>query len=454
MSQIIRPLSIHEASFPVYAQLAPGAGNVVNVVHFEGDFSEEQISSAWQQVVAAQPCLRGGYVWFDATNRAPGYYFVDVEDTPLSIDCVECAVDESLNDSVKQGVEIWLNHVFKEGARLWGATLYRQQGRCALVMGMSHAIGDGHSMNLLAYEWLKALSGGSVNTDHAKSLGKPLWDYMPRSVAGFMGVFRSIPVLMKLLGAEKNIPKGMHFPSTLNVPIAEHRCNATKRCLDGDVSKVLLDLAKEKNESLHGVLGAATMVGLFEGWSETVLNQVPDTFAFPFISSVSMRNKLAEPLQATEAGCLSSGVTGMLSVSADIAKDRSGAIPWSVVSQINQTLKDALEKDEHWKVLRLYKTLGLKGLRKMFVDTSEKPLSTPLSFSNLGRLQQAEGVKVTDYAFYAAFHGSGAAVNISAGVVNNRLFICFTSPNPAVSRIDLNAYADRVVKALSEWADR
>ena len=123
----------------------------------------------------------------------------------------------------------------------------------------------------------------------------------------------------------------------------------------------------------------------------------------------------------------------------------------------------ALQQDQHWKVLRIYQLAGLKGLKKMFIDGSEKPLATPISFANLGRVKfdfyinraaiaNHEALKVTGYQAYAAFHASGAGVNIVASSLNSELTLCLTCPDPIISEQTLDKYADDVIELLQQWS--
>ena len=90
------------------------------------------------------------------------------------------------------------------------------------------------------------------------------------------------------------------------------------------------------------------------------------------------------------------------------------------------------------------------------MDASEKPLATPLSLANLGlvnfKQNGSEPLTVKGYEVYAAFHASGAGVNVTANTVNGALTLCFTCPSPAMSQARLDDYAQKVLQTLELWA--
>jgi len=250
----------------------------------------------------------------------------------------------------------------------------------------------------------------------------------------------------------------LSFKVNVNVPIMEHRCRSTFRTLDQKSFTGLLKLVKDNGKSIHGLMSAAMLNTLLLDCQKSGrLEKTKRVFSIPFVTTVNVRNKISPPVDDSVAGCLSSGVTSMVRVDKARIENNYQQSPWDFGDQVASGVTDALDQDQHWKVLRIYKLAGLKGLKKMFIDSSEKPLATPLSFANLGRVTfggvaKSEALSVTGYEVYAAFHASGAGVNIVASSLNGALTICFTCPDPVVSQETLNEYADAVVKQLKQWA--
>jgi hypothetical protein len=486
MSTIIRELSIHEASFPVYGELAPGGGNIVVCLQLQGQLSQDQAEQGFQKLMQAEASLQVASLWLEADpaeNRKAGYFFIqpDSPALPFSADIIESDNDENktadeFESSVSRIRTQLLNQPFQAGSLLWRAHLVSgqveentAQQHCVFLC-INHSVSDGTSVYHLMKRWLLALNTATNISATANKFSLPLWHYMPKNISGFLGAFRSLSVLSTFIKAQKLADNGLSFQAECNVPIAEHRCRSTHRTLDQTSFTALLKLTKTHNKSIHGLISAALLQVLLKDCkSQGQLKNIPKTFSLPFVTTVNGRDKIQgsnnkhATIDDAVAGCLSSGVTSMVEVNQDFIDADYRLSPWHLGQQVANGVTTALEQDQHWKVLRIYKLAGLKGLKKMFIDGSEKPLATPISFANLGPVKfdfyvnratrtDNQTLKVKGYQAYAAFHASGAGVNAVTSSLNGELTLCLTCPDPVISQQTLDCYADDVIKLLQHWS--
>jgi len=461
MENIMRPLSVHEASFPVYAELSPGGGNIVVCLRLQGELSPELAEEGLKKLMKAEVSLRAACRWLHPEGEPEDYYFVKAGESELPFESIVLegnSEDDDFEAAIAKVRSTLLNQPFQAGKLLWRARLVSSAQQHCLVFCINHCVSDGTSVYYFMNRWLEALNKDAHLAATRDELELPLWHYMPQKISGFLGAFRSLGILSTFMKAQKLADQGLSFKVNVNVPIMEHRCRSTFRTLDQKSFTGLLKLVKDNGKSIHGLMSAAMLNALLLDCQKSGrLEKTKRVFSIPFVTTVNVRNKISPPVDDSVAGCLSSGVTSMVRVDKARIENNYQQSPWDFGDQVASGVTDALDQNQHWKVLRIYKLAGLKGLKKMFIDSSEKPLATPLSFANLGRVTfggvaKSEALSVTGYEVYAAFHASGAGVNIVASSLNGALTICFTCPDPVVSQETLNEYADAVVKQLKQWA--
>lgn len=465
MKNIMRALSVHEASFPVYAELAPGGGNIVVCLRLEGELSAEQAEEGFKELMAAEVSLRMGCQWLHPKGELENYYFVEADNSELPFKALTLEDDgegddeggDNIEESIKKVRTALLNQPFQHGHLLWRARLVSKAQQHCLVFCINHCVSDGTSVYYFMNRWLQALSKTTPLAATRDEPELPLWHYMPPKVAGFFGAFRSLGILSTFMKAQKLADQGLSFKVSANVPIMEHRCRSTFRTLDKQHFSRLIKQVKENDKSIHGLISSAMLNTLLLDCKKGGrLENIKRVFSIPFVTTVNVRDKITPMVDDSVAGCLSSGVTSMVRVDKTLIDSQYQQSPWPLGDQVASGVTDALNDDQHWKVLRVYKLAGLKGLKKMFIDSSEKSLATPISFANLGRVNfdgETDTLSVTGYEAYAAFHASGAGVNIAASSLKGALTICFTSPDPVLNQGTLNAYADAVIEQLKRWSE-
>jgi hypothetical protein len=479
---IVRALSIHEASFPVYGELAPGGGNIVVCLQLQGNLSQDQAQEGLQKLMQAEASLQVASRWLEADtakgNKA-GYYFIrpDSPILPFTASNNECSkTDNEFETTVNRVRTQLLNQPFLPGSLLWRAHLVSEQfeestpQQHCILLCVNHSVSDGTSVYHFIKRWLLALNRSTNISATANTFSLPLWHYMPKNISGFLGAFRSLGILSTFIKAQKLADKGLSFKAECNVPMAEHRCRSTHRTLDQAYFTALLIRSKSNSKSIHGLMSAALMQVLLKDCkTRGQLKNIPKNFSFPFVTTVNVRDKIQgqnnkyAKIDDAIAGCLSSGVTCMVKVNQDSIETDYRQSPWQLGQQVAKGVTTALAQDQHWKILRVYQLVGLKGLKKMFINGSEKPLATPISFANLGAVKfdsyinyaitsKNKALTVKGYQTYAAFHASGAGVNAVASSLNGELTLCLTCPDPVISQQTLEQYADDIMTLLKDWS--
>lgn len=457
---VLRKMSVHEASFPVYAELSPGGGNVVSCLELEGELSATTAQTALLHLQQRHVMLQAGYSNLAPTGTSPDYHFVVTPGEGIPFMKINVDNNETFD---QQGDKIFhdlLNHHYLHGKLLSRAALLSctttQPHRHRFYFCVSHAVCDGSAVVQLLDEWLRLANGVVLET--TTSIPNPLWDHMPPAIKRPTGALKSLGTLLEFIKLQKQADKGLSFDFDVQAPAAERRCIAASRTLDKETFSALQKQIKAQSGSLHGAMAAA-LVAAFTDYLKTrrntdALQDGSNMLSIPVVTTVNMRDKTSPPLAGDTVACLSSGITSTTKVPTSVLKN-GNTLPYAdLARQVSSGVKAALKADQHWKVLRIYKIAGLNGLRKMFADASQKPLSTPISLANLGRISLSNDTKLRVHKvdIYAAFHAMGPSMNIAINSFNDQLTLCITCPYPVCSRATLNTFADASIRHLKAIA--
>lgn len=458
--KVLRPMSVHEASFPLYAELSPGGGNVVSMLELEGELHATALPAALQQLQQRHALLRAAYRNLASATEAANYCFVEVANS--AIGCVQQRADtlttfRAQGDAIRHSL---LNHHYLHGDLLCRVVVLSYTAslphRHCLYLCVSHVIADGAAVVQLLDECQQILNG--ANLPAVPKVPAPLWSSMPAAIAGFAGAWRSLGTLLQFVRLQKQADRGLSFAFDVQAPASERRCIAATRRLDGETFSRLRAQVKAQNASLHGTLAAA-LVAAFGDYLQArrdpfALQDSSQALNIALVTTVNMRDKTQPALAHDSIACLSSGVTSNARLPL-AALQRGAVFPYAnIARQLSAGVSAALAGEQHWKVLRIYQLAGLKGLRKMFSEASTKPLSTPLSLANLGRLSFTAGarLKVRQVEIFAAFHAMGPSMNIAINSLDDQLTLCISAPYPVCSQTTLNRFADACVAHLQAIA--
>jgi hypothetical protein len=275
---------------------------------------------------------------------------------------------------------------------------------------------------------------------------------MPEKLARTLGIFRCLNIFAMLMKLQKQADSGIAFSVEIPAPATEHRCITSKRQLTQAQSLALVSLAKRSNVSVHGLIGAAALQAFVDhlknekGESFLALN--PNT-KIPLVTTMDLRRRTQPVIDDHIIGCMSSGATHSVKCHWT-SKSLCASDYTELAKRVDSSLNIEINKQQHWKLLRIYQTLGLGGMKKIFSDAAEKPMSMPISLANLGRLKFPSSplIHVARFEAAAAFHANGPSISIQSNTMNDQMTLCFSGALPQMSRRTLDFYSDLTMHHL------
>jgi hypothetical protein len=207
-----------------------------------------------------------------------------------------------------------------------------------------------------------------------------------------------------------------------------------KRSLGVETTQALRRAAKQRELTVHGALGAATLIAL----AAESATQSPRPERLALASAVSLRKQLVPPLP-----------TQALRMAVDIVVSRipvePGASFWELARRVGD---DVARSTARCRPLS-------SSFRTVPRDFNETPPGVALPLlSNLGRAElrtQYGPLKVLELGTGMATHGS-FQLALLAFTFAERLNFSFYSETPTVSRATLERFADRLLQTLSAAA--
>lgn len=449
----IRPLSMHETSFPLYATFSPGAGNIVAALTVSGVISDKEFRQAIEKVTQRHLTLRSTYAASYLQGK-PTYHWLLTDQSP-SVKTVLLTEDGDIEKSAHQEMERLLNEGFPEGSPLCRFVLLSAGNTHKIFACVNHAAMDGSStINVLRLISERLAKPDSQSSGEIVPISPALWSFMPKAIKGAWGIFRCFAVFKMLIRLQKQADAGVSFPVEIPAPAAEHRCMVAMRQLNVEESNAVVALSKQNNVSVHGLLGAALTCAFADQLREVKGAEFctkNSSLKIPIVSTMDLRRRITPPIEGDVLGCLSSGATH--SVRCDLSgKPLFKSEYLDLGREVDATLNREISRHQHWKLLRIYQLLGIAGMKKVFKDSSEKPMSMPISLANLGKLEfPSTGVfQVLKFEAAPAFHVSGPAVNVQCNRVNNQMALSFSSALPQMSRTTLEKFSDNVIQHLTQ----
>lgn len=447
MSQatIIRPLSIHEASFPVFASLSPGAGNVVSIMVLKKRIDHAALLLALGILQDAYPVLKMSYK--SVTNSATGYAWLDGAGE-LAVERTLVENIDDFNETVTKCAEIRLNYPLIEGKPQAIFDHVTSHDKSAIIFCASHAALDGSSFYTINKNLLQILNGNKL--EKISSPLPSLWESMPEDIKSRLGFLKTIPLLTTLAKLQSHTNKGNFFKVEIPAPATEHRSIWEKREISKDQFKRIISTSKDKGISVHGLVGAATLLALLTHLRAENRCHLMGERSLPLVTTMDLRRRLNPQLDKNAVGCLSSGVTHLVSIPKNASINNIGSL-MDIAKSVENSLSEEINKNQHWKILRLYQTLGMKGMKKTFKSAAEATMSTPITLANFGKLDFDVGnhAEVERVDIIPAFHCTGPAINVITNAIDNSLFLSFCAATPQISRNTLSAYANLVISVLA-----
>lgn len=433
---LMRDLSIHETSFPVYARLSPGAGNVVSAIVVEGVLDREALQSALAAVQRENPVLRATHVRVSDVHVTPAYAWSVCGQTS-TVQAETLPDDADLRATGHRAVERWLNLPFAPHQPLLRMRLLSQGEQHVIVLCVDHALLDGSSAVGILQRIMARLTQTSGPAPQP-AFPPALWDYMPPAIKARSGALRCLDVLGLLAKLQKQTDKGLAFSVEQPAPAAEHRCVVEVLALSDTASASLASQGKASGAGVHGLVSAALVRALGDDIRRRKGQAFCETrsdISLPVVTTMDLRRRIDPPLPPDTLGCLSSGATHWVPAHLDqTTPDVTTFL--AMAKQAVDSLNTCIDADQHWKLLRIYQTFGVGLMPKIFLDASEKPMTMPLSVANLGRIEfpSGNGLRVTDMIMAPAFHPAGPSVNALCYTLNGRFVMNMAAAVPQMSR--------------------
>ena len=461
----IRPMSIHEASFPVYASRAPGAANLTASIELQAKIEPVHVETALDKLYARHPLLRVGYKDINEYGSIADYWFISPEGGSIPVDYRTVATENEFHEAVDKAHHELYHHNFLHGELLSRAIFIKvdseQSKLCMFLYCISHAVADGTSIITIMQEWVKLVDQqiGSTHFDELEDvlpLNPPLWDSMPPVLEGTLGILGCLGVLLKMVGGQRQADKGLGFAVEVPAPSEEHRLISRSATIPEEQFELFRKKVKEKDCSLHGAIAAAYYFAFVDYLSrnetsrQQLLKKKP---GLPVTTTVDVRRTFNPPIGAGIVSCHSSAITSEVFINYNYlaaGQDPPASYYWDVANQISKGLIKELMSGQHWKILRTYKLAGIKGLTSMLVNSAEKPLATPLCYVNMGKVEfhESEALTVSSFALNASFTATGPGMNVGALCFKNKLTLGASCTYPMALPSTLHQFIDDAVKHL------
>lgn len=450
MEKIYRKLSMHEASFPVYSELSPGAGNIVSILTMDGHVAEQNFKLAIEAILEFSPIFRSTYA---KQAHVPLYYWkksnVPVHNFILS----SVQSGEDFDCLAQRRMDALLNEPFLDDEALCRFELITNGKTTKLLSCINHGLMDGSSVVTVNQLIAKILMGQPVATTTQSSFPTALWEFMPYTLKSRKGILYCFDAFLELMRLQKKANSGFAFAIEGPAPASEHRCMVLHKKIPVTISKQFLSLSKQRDISVHGLLVAAISQSFVDYLRKdqtlaSIASKNKETL--PVVSTMDLRRRVEPTLAVSDLGCYSSGCVHEILPhwqNTNISTDEY----CSMARLAETTLTKQITKNQHWKLLRIYQLFGLSGMKHIFKSSAEKPMSMPLSLANLGRLNFPESseLKVTNFEIAPAFHANGPSINIQCYTLNDELILSFAAARPQISRTTLEAYADRFIAHIN-----
>jgi hypothetical protein len=447
---ILRPLSIHETSFPVYARLSPGAGNVVAALFVDGPLEADRLRSALKVVQQENPVLRATHVRTSPVQATPSYAWAPSH-LASEVQATCLAPETDLRETAHAALEQSLNLPFGVHHPLLRVRLLSQGERHAIILCVDHALLDGSSAVGILQRVMAQLT---ENEGPASQSAFPpaLWEFMPPSLKAPTGALRCLDVLGLLARLQKQTDAGLAFGVEWPAPAAEHRCMVQVSALSESSSAGLARQGKASGAGVHGLVSAALVRALGDDIRSRKGQAFCETHAsvsLPVVTTMDLRRRIDPPLPPDTLGCLSSGATHWVPAHLNQGMPDDATF-LAMASQAVASLNTCIDANQHWKLLRIYQTFGVGLMPKIFLDASEKPMTMPLSVANLGRLEfpSGAGLQVSDFMMAPAFHPAGPSINAVCYTLDGRFVMNMAAASPQMSRATLQRFCQRTLAVL------
>jgi len=418
----------------LWYRLSQGASNsVVMVFDLQGEVDPERFRSALERVQARHPLLQA---FVDDSVSPPRYMKASTPELPLTI------ADRKIKDQWKELARAWLSRsVGINGELLWSVTLLLGEGSSEAVFHLNHTIMDGHSLQVIASDLMRAYDEPDKPLAPIPEVGS-CESLLPQKgvLGGLWGAFATVRNMFKrpagrLLdiggtpGTDGAVPTGTGYR------IVE---------LDKDVASGFMKQVKASGQGPHATVAAMMML-------EARAMNCPeaDSIVSKFSAAVNIRPKLAMDVNE-QVGYFVTGFQSIFSLKKEDDLE-------SLAARVNEDIHTRYNLDFiAGSILFKRLILAVKRDAQSLVTAARKSARFPLHLTNLGRLNiQAEGGGLYLRRFMAipSIEVSGRAmILLQLQSFEGRLQLLFTWVEPQTDPVFAERFVEGVAARVREYA--
>lgn len=340
------------------------SNNALIICRLEGEIDPQRMAEALHLTAAANPMLRARV---NQRGRQPEFVFSPLPAMPWRV--VNRLSEQHWENQVREELS---NGIDPNDAALWRATLVHGFDRSELIITCNHAITDALSLQLIVDQVLKLCSG-----EISRPPLRPLSDSYEQFLA-CSGRFRVMTKGLSSMTQQLLTPAPPSFRTPINPnyqPGESLHTGFRLLEIDSHSSRVLVDAARNRGQSLHGVIAAISLLAARHALSDQ--DQGPRSMSLG--TAVNARNKLTRTFDQ-DIGYFVSGVESRFSVSPETEL-------WALADKANKDTQARYTADNLAFGVWL-KRLALKIRRRpdSLVGSAARLARTNLHLTNLGRL--------------------------------------------------------------------
>ena len=340
------------------------SNNALILCRLQGEIDPQRIAEALHLTAGAHPMLRARV---SRRGRKPEFIFSPLPAMPWRV--VNRLSDQHWQTLVEEELD---RSITPDDAALWRATLVHGFDRSELIITCNHAITDALSLQLIVDQVLKLYCGEDTRPS-ARPLSHCYEEFLDSSsplrvVAGGLSsmAWQALTPAPPAFRTPRNPNYSPGSPLSTGFRLME---------LDAHRSRVIIEAARSRQQSLHGVIAAISLMAARQALSDQ--DQGPRSMALS--TAVNARSKLTQAFDQ-DIGYFVSGVESRLSVTPDTSL-------WSLADRANRDIQSRFTADNiAFTVWMKRVALTIRRKPDALVGTAARIARTNLHLTNLGRL--------------------------------------------------------------------
>ena len=415
---------IEEAFALMYLQ--KGYFHVVNIMRIKGEISQTILQKALDQLQSSHLLLSSRII---GTTEDLRFTTEATEAIPLLV--------ISGNSSWQDIVKAESNRAIESNKVLLRCTLLQQLDNINyLITTVHHSISDAKSCIKLQSELLQYYQ--AINECRKIEIEQnpdilALEQALPDWMKGEKGIEQGKDYLLfrKIL---RMFYKPEQLASLETVPNEQRTCIMTHRNLEAQTTQSLVQLARENNTTIQGVLGSAMLFVV----SDHIRQGNSRNINVSCRSVVDLRKHLNPPIEDNALGVV-------VSLLMTFHRLKSSTSFWDLSRAITKDIKLSIKRQDIFKPLKL--------VRQIFVQNAANPDYTAItaSVSNIGKIDIPAiygNLEIEEISFMAANGIYGRTISVFTTTFTETMFLNFVASKPSLNQEMLEQLADKVMLLL------